>query len=717
MRALKIILILSCVLITLVGGLLTAILIFVDPNDYKDDIIAAVKKQTGRELVIAGDMKLSVFPWLGLEMGQISLGNSPKFPNKVFAGIQRAEVRIKILPLLQKKVSIGTIILDGFQLNLEKNAQGITNWSDLAAKKDKPSLTDKSAVKKDSTNKAGDDDIPLAALAVEGIEITNGKITFRDEQAHSSTALTNVEMIVDNIAFGSPFSLFFGFDVQLTNPDLLARLTLKGQPMIDPQTGSYAVKEAALKITGTGKTLPGGSIDLSLTTDLLANLHKETLSISPLKLTSHGLTLTGEVTGQTILADPRLKGSLHLLPCNPKTLVTTLGLAPIKTTDKAALTNLKTDLTFTAGKDEAALTSLNLVLDDTTIKGTASINHFARPAIVFGIDVDAINIDRYLPPKTDKPAESKSKQTQQDTAPKATGDEPLPIPVEMLRTLNIKGKLTAGKLTVNKLHFSKTLVQLTAKNGNINVAPMATNMYEGTFDGTALLNVQGKTPRMKVTEKLSSLHIGPLLKDLTGKDSLTGTAKSSANLTTKGITVNALKANLNGNLAFDLANGAVKGINLPKMLRDAVIKLKGGTPEPDEVNQTDFASLKGTAKITNGIVDNRDLLMMSPLMRVTGAGKVDLPREGINYLVKTKVVSSLKGQKGEPLAELAGVTVPVRITGSFDKPAFKLDLGSLAKEKGMQELKDKASEHLFKGGKKGKKTNGNTGDRLKGLFN
>jgi AsmA protein len=174
-----------------------------------------------------------------------------------------------------------------------------------------------------------------------------------------------------------------------------------------------------------------------------------------------------------------------------------------------------------------------------------------------------------------------------------------------------------------------------------------------------------------------------------------------------------LKAGLNGNLDFDFSNGAVKGINLPKMLRDAVTRVKGGTPDPSEVNQTDFAALKGTARITNGVLDNRDLLMMSPLMRVNGAGTVNLPKEGLDYLLKATVVSSLKGQQGEPLSELAGLTVPVRITGSFDKPAFKLDIASLLRDKGVQELKEKVSEKLFKDKKPGEIDPEKT---LKGLF-
>ena len=47
----------------------------VDPNDYKEEISAAVSKKTGRELTIEGDIKWSVFPSIGLELNDVTLGN------------------------------------------------------------------------------------------------------------------------------------------------------------------------------------------------------------------------------------------------------------------------------------------------------------------------------------------------------------------------------------------------------------------------------------------------------------------------------------------------------------------------------------------------------------------------------------------------------------------------------------------------------------------
>ena len=104
----------------------------VDPNDFKDEITAEVKKATGRELTIAGDIKLSVFPWLGLQLGALQLSNAAGFGDEPFAAVKGAEVRVKLMPLLEKRLEADTVTLDGLNLNLSKAKDGRSNWDDLA---------------------------------------------------------------------------------------------------------------------------------------------------------------------------------------------------------------------------------------------------------------------------------------------------------------------------------------------------------------------------------------------------------------------------------------------------------------------------------------------------------------------------------------------------------------------------------------------------------
>ena len=102
MRTAKILSIVVGAVIAVIALALLAERLFVDPNDYKPRIAAAVKNATGRELVLQGDIKLSVFPWIALELGPASLGNPPGFPEHPFVSFQHASVRVKMLPLLDE---------------------------------------------------------------------------------------------------------------------------------------------------------------------------------------------------------------------------------------------------------------------------------------------------------------------------------------------------------------------------------------------------------------------------------------------------------------------------------------------------------------------------------------------------------------------------------------------------------------------------------------
>src|SRR5580704_6675091 len=141
MRAVKLVGIVLGSLVALMVVVLLGIRLFVDPNDYKDRIARAVKNSTGRELTLSGQIKLSVFPWIALELGPASLGNPPGFSAQPFAAVQHVALRVKLLPLLRKELEIGRIEIDGLDLRLLKNAAGRGNWQDFGNQSATPEST------------------------------------------------------------------------------------------------------------------------------------------------------------------------------------------------------------------------------------------------------------------------------------------------------------------------------------------------------------------------------------------------------------------------------------------------------------------------------------------------------------------------------------------------------------------------------------------------
>jgi AsmA protein len=207
-----------------------------------------------------------------------------------------------------------------------------------------------------------------------------------------------------------------------------------------------------------------------------------------------------------------------------------------------------------------------------------------------------------------------------------------------------------------------------------------------------------------------------LLQDLTGDARVQGTADVTAKLTGSGTNADAIKQTLNGTTSFSLTEGSVKGVNIAALIRKAQAKLKGEpAPQEPQPNQTDFSVMQGTTTVSNGVVSNDDLLVQSPLLRISGKGQVSLPAETIDYTLTTKLVGTLKGQGGKSLEELKGVAIPVRVGGTFSKPTYVPDLGAALSDAAKARLEEKVEEQKQKLQEK-------LGDELqekllKGLFN
>ncbi|MDX1541639.1 MAG: AsmA-like C-terminal region-containing protein, partial [Geminicoccaceae bacterium] len=118
-------------------------------------------------------------------------------------------------------------------------------------------------------------------------------------------------------------------------------------------------------------------------------------------------------------------------------------------------------------------------------------------------------------------------------------------------------------------------------------------------------------------------------------------------------------------------DGAIVGINLAQMVRNIGAAFQGGG---DEIQKTDFAELGGTFRIENGVLRNDDLRLQAPVLRLEGAGTVDLEQRTIDYRVEPKAAATLEGQGGE--SQVGGILVPVNITGTFEDPNFEPDLAA-----------------------------------------
>ncbi len=710
----------------------------IDPNDYKEQITAKVKEATGRKLVLDGTLGLSVFPWLGVETGKARLSNAQGFGEAPFAEIDETAIRVKILPLLSKKVEISRIVLKGLTLNLAKNAQGVTNWSDLAKstttqpdqpkKKEKPSQP---AAKRSSGQLLG-------ALAIGGISIENAKVIWDDRQADKHIEVEEFDFTTDKIILGSPIDIDLNFMVKTHTPamtenfDLAAAVTiakdldslkvadlrinsrtegeaLSGKvinaelttPVIDVSSELKKIQtgELSLEVNATGEGIPGGKLTARLVTSIFADLTQQSLKVSGLKLTAKNLNLQAELTGKNIIDALEIKGPVTLSEFSPRSFMSSIDMKVPDTKDQSALTQLSAQFDLLATKNSATLNNILIALDETTVKGKMAVHNFSQPAIRFNYTINYIDIDRYLPPKKDKTTKQASSDgtkpiaTPATATVAATGNEP----PENLRKLDINGRVNIGGVKVSGLKAKNIGFTVKGKNGLIQTQQTIKNLYQGSYKGGVTLNAQGPVAVVSLNESLTNVDLTPLLKDATGKKVLAGIAHAKINLSGKGLDTNAIKKTLKGTITADIKDGAVYGINIVKLIRETKAKIEGKQiPPSKEPEKTEFSEMRLHATAAKGIINNDTLEAKSPYLRVNGAGKVGLVDQSLDYRVQVKIVKTPEGQGGEGLKDLEGIPIPLKITGTTKQPKYGIDIQAALTEVYKGKMKEKIDKEKGK---------------------
>jgi AsmA protein len=127
---------------------------------------------------------------------------------------------------------------------------------------------------------------------------------------------------------------------------------------------------------------------------------------------------------------------------------------------------------------------------------------------------------------------------------------------------------------------------------------------------------------------------------------------------------------LNGNGSVTFADGAIVGINIAAMVRNAANAFLDAAA--GEQRKTDFAELAGTFTIRDGILTNDDMRLQAPVLRVAGRGRVDLPERTLTYLIEPTAAATLEGQGSEQ--QVAGVLVPVIVEGPWNDLSYRPDL-------------------------------------------
>jgi AsmA protein len=751
------------------GGLLVlvvaAIAIFVatfDPNAYTPRLVELVKQRTGRTLAIDGKVGLTFFPKLGTSITKVSLSE----PNstRTFARADEARVAVALLPLLRKQVMVDRVTLSGLAVDLVRYKDGRTNFDDLTGQGAKPTAP----AERPPQAPAG----PPLAIDVDGIVIERASIGWRDERDGTRVRLSDVSLKTGRIASGVPGKLKLDVHVEGAQPKANLQIGLDTGYRLDFETSAMALSSLDLKVTGDAQgftgidaRLKGDTIDLdpkaqriNLAGVELAAKSKDgldaTLAIPRVQVAPDRVE-SQAITGNIKLAAPErtVAAKLQVSPITAKGKQIQVSRLDVDLTAKqgdlgvegklaspivldldkqqAQLSGLAGDLTVSGpsipnkslkaavtggaradwgAKDASA--DLVLKLDDSNIQTRAAVANWSQPAITFAVAADRLNVDRYLPP-------SKSDAPQGGGGAPAGGAQPeQPFDLSALKTLNATGTMKIGALQVRNIKAEQVAMSLKAAGGRLDLAPMSAKLYQGTLAGSVGVNANDN--RFAIKQQLTSINIGPLLRDAADKDLLEGRGNVALDVTAVGTTATALKKALNGTASLAVRDGAVKGVDIPGTIRRAQALLGSKTAMEQQAQggaKTDFSELTASFTIKNGVAHNEDLQMKSPLLRLTGRGDIDVGESAMDYTAKASVVATATGQGGKDLGKVSGVTVPVQVSGPLASLKYRVDVGAMATEFAKGAVQRELERRL--GGKSGGETGGAgspLGDALKGFL-
>lgn len=660
---------------------LGALVMFAPVGVVRDQIVREVQVRTGRDLVIAGRTSLTLFPSLGITMGDVTLSSPRGMVGPDFVKMKQLDIRVPVLPLLSRKVSVERLVLSEPVFELRVDARGRRSWdfAELAgpatimvaqapspkqgaAKSPAdlpPELQDflRNSTKPADADPASPPGARRAAIpdiALGDVSIENGTVRYRDERSGLSEEVRAINARLAGTTLASPI-------------EAKGDLVLRGDKIdFDGRVGSpkALLEERASRVTLTVASARmtsryDGSLSLAKTAQLEGNIRVETPSVRALADWLGARLQPGQGLGAF-----ELEGDL-----------------------KAGGTSVNVD-------------NAKVRLDAISGTGNANIDMSGvRPFVKASLRLGAVDLNRYLvegpvsqPARTVPaagPAAAPRPATPGPATPSAgpqvkgfasrTGWSDAPIDLSAFALLDADVKLSLASLLYQDIRIGATQLSAVLKNRVLRATIDDIRLYDGQGRGLVTIEPSGAAAAISGNLTLTGVSGLPILKDAAGFDWVDGKARIQLALAGAGATERAIMEGLNGKADFAFADGAVIGYNVPQMIRGLSQGKIGGFSR-NQAERTEFGEAGASFVITKGVAETKDLRVVGPIVRITGAGAVNLGQRQIDLVLRPKLGGAPSAQPGGLAAgDLSGLELPIRIKGSWERPQVAPDVDGLLK--------------------------------------
>ncbi|MFM2667795.1 AsmA family protein [Vibrio mediterranei] len=700
----KLLLILAIPIVLIVVAI-AALVMFVNPNQFKPMITEQVQAQTGLELEISGDISWQFFPSLGFELGQTNLKNPQGFKNPNLFSVSQVGVSVGVMPLLDKTLEIGSVTLDGAQVHLETLKDGTSNLDALtAASKEAESATpaDKATTEPETTSSASA--AQGWSISLSGVTVSNALLEISNEETGSFTKLYDVGLNISQFAADQWTTADFDLKGQNNDQSFTAKGTADFK--LSKDFAEYALKN--IKFDATYQ-------------DKVNNVEQAQLTVATFEFDKPN-SIEFAVKGKTPDLSFDAKGgtsfeidkAMTMLKLSALTLDSTLEGKPLP--QSPIKVGMSSDLSFDLKKNFLNFVLQKLSLNKMELDGKATVQLADIPKVRFSLHSPNIDLDEFLGLNQ---TQTGNKTANSGGQPTASSGKSAPVKevepdLSALKGLDVKGSVTIDKFKAANAHMQKVKADFYVNRGVAELTSFSSQLYSGSITAKAKLDARKSPASYSAVKRIKGVKVQPLLKDVANNDMLEGTGNIDVNVTGRSLTPTGIKKNLAGTVKINFADGAVNGINVAQIIRENYARFKGQSVEAEKgPKKTDFSAMKATLKLAKGVVSTKDMSAESPLLRIQGEGSANYINETVDFLVRTSIVGTLEGQGGQSITELRDVTIPIKVTGAWTDPKFALVFDDVLKQKAQKEV-ERATERL---GIKDEKTKKAVDGLLKGLFN
>ncbi|WP_421352050.1 AsmA family protein [Aeromonas veronii] len=717
----KIVLILLGIAVAALLAIVTLISL-IDPNQFKPQLAEQVRKSTGRELVMAGEIDWRFWPSLGLSLEKVALRNPAGFAEPDLIRFEQGEASVALLPLLSHRLEIGKVMLSGAHLFIQTKADGSSNLSGLI----KDATADASEPVVPATPAPTADSKPWQ-ISLQGVALSQASALVQDDRSGTSLRLDRLDLDMGQLATGQwvPVTL-----AAKGSADKLA-FDVKGQTQIKlaQEVMASELKDLSLSGSLSDPSLRLDSFSIKADRLALGEWSNLTLALKGAKVERQQASLAGSLEGTL---KGRLDKEMKLAELSDVLLTAALE------GDVLPRSQMKLKLAgfARAELDKQLITLSKLVMsaDEALLSGDGTVQLGAVPAISFDLKGEKLDLDLWLvksvptttaQAKEDKPAAGASNTAASDNKA-VTGKSEALSAVEpdlgALKGVDLDGRLQLGSLRLKGLDLGAVDLQVALAKGLLTLKQFSATVAGSQVSAKGVLDARQQPATYKVHKQVAGVNIRPLLQTLAQSDLLEGKGDLDVQVQGRGLSALALRNGMQGKVTLKLSDGALHGINLPEMIREARASLSGkGAEQVKEARKTDFSALTASFQIADGIARSNDIQLFAPALRVKGEGQTALVPESLDFLFLTSIVESSKGQGGKDVDELKEITIPVRIGGHWQAPSYQLDVKALLSNNKL--LEDKARKEAERGLKKllGDKADneavkGVADQLLKGLF-